>query len=97
VYLAGVLEPPPQDPTDRAMHAGLEALGRVQALLMGRLGRKWPADARAAPSARFEQGAIRLFYGEAESPVLELNPIVFDPTPHEIAGANPPGAPSAPV
>ena len=85
VYLAGVLQTPPQDPIERAMHACLEALWRVQALLVVRLGTPWPAGGpRTTPGVRFEDGAILLWYGDADAPALRLDPIPFDPEPHEM-------------
>ena len=90
VYLGAALETPPQDPIERALHASLESLWRVQALLVERLGKTWPTgDLPATPSVRFEDGAIRLWYGDATLPALEIGSIPFDPEPHEIDPANP--------
>ncbi len=94
VFLAGVLQPPPQDPVERAMHCCLEGLWRVQSLVSRRVGGPWPSvDLPTTPSVRFEEGAIRLWYGDSAAPALDLDPIPFDPEPHEIAqmtGVSPP-------
>jgi len=86
VFLGGVLRPPPQDPVERAMHGCLESLWRVQALISTRVGAAWPpGDVPTTPSVRYEQGAMRLSYGDSAAPALQLDPILFDPEPHAIA------------
>ena len=87
IFLAGALQPPPQDPVERAMHGCLEALWRVQALVVRRVGDTWPSrDLPTTPSVRFEDGGMQLWYGLAAAPTLQLDPILFDPEAHEIPG-----------
>ncbi|MGH9171051.1 MAG: hypothetical protein ACRD0Z_09300 [Acidimicrobiales bacterium] len=84
VPLAGCLEPPPADRTDRAVRACLQMLEHAQAFRVNELDSRWPVRtspgtrapaSQAVPRAVVVQGAIHPGYHDNAGIVLDLDPV----------------------